>query len=151
MTERIDSAKVGASTAEVIIGVLYDALSEAADVFRNLSSDTGHGLVAEWERRGLVRPARGQTAKVVVEGVADRLVVWLSGANPPQFGPLVWADLVRTRLNLIQIIAANNAKAEQAFTKPALRGWFVGQLAKTGYDYNAAGKLVTLAFDALGK
>jgi aspartyl-tRNA(Asn)/glutamyl-tRNA(Gln) amidotransferase subunit B len=61
-------------------------------------------------------------------------IVWTEGGNPKQIvearGLVQVTDVGAIETAVDQVIAANPDKAEQAKAKPALAGWFVGQVMK---------------------
>ncbi len=61
-------------------------------------------------------------------------IVWTEGGEPSaiveQRGLVQVTDMGAIEAAVDQVIAANPEKAEQAKAKPALAGWFVGQVMK---------------------
>ena len=61
-------------------------------------------------------------------------IVWTEGGEPKliveQRGLMQVTDMGAIETAVDQVIAANPEKAEQAKAKPALAGWFVGQVMK---------------------
>lgn len=150
MTERVQNAKVGASQAELMIGWLQDALTEACNVLRTFhGSDLAAATVKEFERRELIsrltRPERILTP-------LDKMVAFLSSTEAPDpYTSAQWHGIVTARMNLVELLTKEADKVEQAVQKAALRGWFVGQFVNTnppGVSYQDCGKMVTLAFKA---
>jgi aspartyl-tRNA(Asn)/glutamyl-tRNA(Gln) amidotransferase subunit B len=77
-------------------------------------------------------------------------IVWTEGGDPKQIvearGLVQVTDMSAIEAAVDQVIAANPDKAEQAKAKPALAGWFVGQVMKA-----TGGKASPQAVNALLK
>ena len=77
-------------------------------------------------------------------------IVWSEGGNPREIvearGLVQVTDMGAIETAVDQVIAANPDKAEQAKLKPALAGWFVGQVMKA-----TGGKASPQAVNALVK
>jgi aspartyl-tRNA(Asn)/glutamyl-tRNA(Gln) amidotransferase subunit B len=76
--------------------------------------------------------ANGTISGKIAKDVFD--IVWIEGGEPGQIvearGLKQVTDVGAIEKAVDQVIAANSEKAEQAKAKPALAGWFVGQVMK---------------------
>ena len=75
---------------------------------------------------------KGTISGKIAKDVFD--IVWTEGGEPraivEQRGLVQVTDMGAIEAAVDQVIAANPDKAEQAKAKPALAGWFVGQVMK---------------------
>jgi aspartyl-tRNA(Asn)/glutamyl-tRNA(Gln) amidotransferase subunit B len=83
------------------------------------------GAILDLIRSGTIS---GKIAKDVFD------IVWMEGGDPAAIvasrGLTQVTDMGAIEKAVDEVIAANPEKAEQAKTKPALIGWFVGQVMK---------------------
>jgi aspartyl-tRNA(Asn)/glutamyl-tRNA(Gln) amidotransferase subunit B len=99
--------------------------------------------------RGIIDLIKAETISgKIAKDVFD--IVWTEGGDPKQIvearGLVQVTDMSAIEAAVDQVIAANPDKAEQAKAKPALAGWFVGQVMKA-----TGGKASPQAVNALLK
>ena len=124
--EAVARARDGKTAANWVINELFGRLNkEGIGISESPVSAEQLGAIID-----LVgdRSISGKIAKDLFE------IVWAEGGNPREIvekrGLRQVTDSAAIESAVTQILAANPEKAEQARSKPALLGWFVGQVMK---------------------
>lgn len=122
---KLEDALGSVTQIEITLRAAQHALMEAAAYLRKNHPVESDALLVDWERRGLIR--RESPIKL---SKVDALVGYLSREQAPlDFDQAVWKRLMSARMTLVEIITANEGKAEETIERPVLSGWFVGRLA----------------------
>jgi aspartyl-tRNA(Asn)/glutamyl-tRNA(Gln) amidotransferase subunit B len=153
----------GVLTAEAANAAYFEAVAEGRDgkqaanwvineLFGRLNRE-GHGIeqspIGPAQLGGIIdlvtrSEISGKTAKEVFE------IVWTEGGDPAAIvaerGLRQVTDEAAIEAAVVEVIAANPDKAEQAKAKPSMAGWFVGQVMKA-----TGGKANPQAVNALVK
>ena len=124
--EGVAEGRDGKSVANWVINDLLGALNKAGLGIENSPvSPDQLGAVIDLIKQGTIS---GKIAKELFE------VVWNEGGDPERIveerGMKQVTDTGAIEAEVDKVIAANPDKVEQAKTKPALAGWFVGQVMK---------------------
>ncbi len=122
-----DAARDGKLAANWVINELFGRLNkEGVDIAASPVSSAQLGAIVDLIGEGTIN---GKIAKELFE------IVWTEGGDPHALvesrGMKQVTDLGAIESAIDDIIAANPDKVEQARAKPALIGWFVGQVMKS--------------------
>jgi aspartyl-tRNA(Asn)/glutamyl-tRNA(Gln) amidotransferase subunit B len=140
--EAVAAGRDAKQAANWVINELFGRLnSEGREVAASPVSADQLGAIVDLIKDGTIS---GKIAKDVFD------IVWSEGGNPREIvearGLVQVTDMGAIETAVDQVIAANPDKAEQAKLKPALAGWFVGQVMKA-----TGGKASPQAVNALVK
>lgn len=140
--EKVADGRDGKAAANWIINDLLGALNKAGmDIDESPISPDQLGGIVDLIKTGTIS---GKIAKELFE------IVWNEGGNPEdiveQRGMKQVTDSAAIEKNVEEVLAANPDKVEQALAKPAVAGWFVGQVMKA-----TGGKANPQAVNALVK
>ena len=143
----ISAYDAGVLTAERETANFFEAVAKGRDG-KAAANWVINELFGRLNKQGLgisESPVSAEQLGSIVDLVADRSIsgkiakdlfeiVWTEGGNPrdivEQRGLKQVTDSATLESAVTQILAANPDKAEQARAKPALLGWFVGQVMK---------------------
>lgn len=124
--EKVADGRDGKMAANWVINDLLGALNKAgSDIDESPVSPDQLGGVIDLIKSGTIS---GKIAKDLFE------IIWNEGGDPAQIveqrGMKQVTDTAAIEKAVEDVLAANPDKAEQARAKPAMAGWFVGQVMK---------------------
>jgi aspartyl-tRNA(Asn)/glutamyl-tRNA(Gln) amidotransferase subunit B len=124
--EAVAGGRDAKQAANWVVNELFGRLNkEGRSILDSPVSAAQLGSVLELIKDGTIS---GKIAKDVFD------IVWTEGGEPKAIvetrGLVQVTDMGAIETAVDQVIAANPDKAEQAKAKPALTGWFVGQVMK---------------------